>query len=153
MQKDWKQKFPKKLLVHFRLKLQKRIDPRKIGSIRERKMLESLRIFARLKEYKFILQWVRLRLHLLKVQYDLWKIYFTVTWKTMGTSTFTNCLNSLKNWCPEQIARWIWYRKKTRISTFCPFYEASHCENIKIQSSKLEAEFALHLWLALQEVL
>ena len=36
---------------------------------------------------------VRLRLLLLNVQYDHWKIFFTVTWKILGTSIYTNDLN------------------------------------------------------------
>ena len=51
---------------------------------------------AKLMEYKFTVQWVRPSLHLLNVQHDRWKKNFTVTWKTMDTSTFTNWLNLLR---------------------------------------------------------
>ena len=53
--------------------------------------------YAKLKEYKFTLQWVLPRLHLLNVQYDPWKLYFTVTWKTMDTITFTKWFSSLQH--------------------------------------------------------
>ena len=75
----------------------KKSRPKKFGLTREQILLESVKCYAKLKEYKFTLQWVRPRLHLLNVQYDPWKIYFTVTWKTMDTSTFTNLPNSLKH--------------------------------------------------------
>ena len=78
---------------------------KKLGLAREQKLLESLKNYAKLKEYKFTLQWVRPRLHLLNVQYDPWKMYFTVTWKIMDTSTFTNCLNPSQPWIPEKIVR------------------------------------------------
>ena len=74
----------------------KQNHPKKFGLTREQNLLESFKNYAKLKEYKFTLQWVRPRLHLLNVQYDPWKVYFTVTWKTMDTSTFTNWLKSLQ---------------------------------------------------------
>ena len=72
-------------------------EPQKFGWTRERSLLQSLKNFAKLKEYKCTPRWVRPRLHLLNVQYDLCKMYFTVTWKTMDTSTFTTWLNSLQH--------------------------------------------------------
>ena len=56
----------------------------------EQKTLESLKSYAKLKEYNFTLNWVKPRVHLLNVQYRPWKIYFAVTWKIMDTSTITN---------------------------------------------------------------
>ena len=80
----------------------KKVGPQEFGLIREPNLLESLKNHAKLKENKFTLQWVRLRLHFLNVKYDPWKIYFTVTWKIIDTSTFTNCLNSSEPWIPEK---------------------------------------------------
>ena len=57
------------------------------------RLLERLKSFVLLTGYKFTLLWVTLRQLLLNVQYDHWKIFFTVTWKIMGTSTYTKYLN------------------------------------------------------------
>ena len=46
-----------------------------------------LKYFAKLKDYKFTLKWVRLRVHLQNVQYNPWKLYFTVRWKIMDKYT------------------------------------------------------------------
>ena len=81
----------------FLTMITKKNRPKKIGLTGEQNLLESLKNYAKLKEYNFNPQWVRPRLHLLNVQYDLWKIYFTVRWKTMETSTITNWLNSLQH--------------------------------------------------------
>ena len=81
----------------FLTMITKKIDPERFRLTKEQNLLESLKNYAKLKEYKFTLQWVRPKLHLLNVQYDPWKIYFTVAWKTMETITFTNCLNSLQH--------------------------------------------------------
>ena len=48
----------------------KRIFLKKFGLTREQNLLESLKNYAELKEYKVTLQWVRPRPHLLKLQYD-----------------------------------------------------------------------------------
>ena len=79
--------------------------PKKLGLTREQNLLESLKSYAKMKEYNITLQWVRPRLHLLNVQYDPWKMYFTVTWKIMGKSTSKNWLKSLQHKFPEEIAR------------------------------------------------
>ena len=50
--KGMKTKDPRNLFVHFRLRLQKRIDPKKIGLTREQNLLESLKNYANLKEQK-----------------------------------------------------------------------------------------------------
>ena len=47
-----------KRFVHFWLWLQKKTDRQKFGSTSEQKLLESLEKCAKLKEYKFTLQWV-----------------------------------------------------------------------------------------------
>ena len=86
MQKKWKQKILKKRFVHFSLWLQNKIDPRKIGLTLEQNLVENSKNFAKLKEFKLPLQRVRLRLHLLNVRYDPWKVYFTVTWKILDAS-------------------------------------------------------------------
>ena len=76
----------------------------------------------KLTEYKFTLQWTRLRLNLLNVQNDLWKIYFNVTWKIMETIIIKNCLNSSKPWIPEKHAWQTWHQSMSRFRTFRPFY-------------------------------
>ena len=86
----------------FWLWLQKRIDPKLFGSIRPRKLNDSSKQFAKLKEYIFTLQGVRLRLLLMKLQYGFWK-HFTVIRSNKDTSTFTNCLNSWQPWILEKI--------------------------------------------------
>ena len=95
-----KTKDSKKTLVHFWLRLQK-----KFGSTREQSLPQSLTNYTRLSEDKYTPQWVRLRLHLLKVHYNLWKVYYTVTWEIVDASTFTNRLISLQPWSLETIAR------------------------------------------------
>ena len=69
--------------------------PKKIWVDKRTEFAEEFKNYAKLAEYKFTVQWVRPRLHSLNVQYNPWKIYFTVTWKTMDTSAFTNWINSL----------------------------------------------------------
>ena len=71
--------------------------PNKIWVDKGQNLLESLKNYAKLKEYKFTLQWVRPRMHLLKEQDDPWKIYFDVTWKTMDTSALRSWLKSLQH--------------------------------------------------------
>ena len=142
MQKEWKQKIPRKRFLHFCLWLQKRIVPKKFGWTKEQDLLESVKNYAKLKEYKFTPRWVRPKLLLLNVQYDLWIIHFTVTWKAMDTSTFTNWLNSLQHYFLEEIARQTWYQRMYRIATFCPFCTANHYENLENPSLKVETEFA-----------
>ena len=66
---------------------------RKFGFTTEQKLLESLKNFGKLKEHKFPPQWGRWKLHLLNVQKDLWKTYFTIIWKILDTSKRTYCLN------------------------------------------------------------
>ena len=89
----------------FLTMITKEIDPRNFGLTKEQNLLESLKNYGKLKEYKVTLQWVRPRLHLLKAQYNHWKLYFTATGKVMDTSTFTNWLNSLQHWTLDGIAR------------------------------------------------
>ena len=72
-------------------------NPEKLALTKKQNLLESLKSYAKRKEYKFTPRWVRPRLHSLNLQYDLWKKYFTVIWKTMDTSTFTKRLNSLQH--------------------------------------------------------
>ena len=92
--KDSKETF--RAFLTMTLSLQKRSDPKKRLTM-EQNLLESLKNYAKMKEYKFTLQWVRPRLHLLNVQNDPLKINFTITWRTMDTSTFKNWLNSLQH--------------------------------------------------------
>ena len=73
------------------------------GSTREQSLLGNLKNFAKVKEYKIALKWVRVRLHSVNVQYDPWKVYFTITGKRVDTITITNCLNWSQRWILEQI--------------------------------------------------
>ena len=102
MQKGMTHKILKKRFVRFWLWIQKRIDPKNYGSIGEQSLLESVKSYAKLNEFKFNLQWVRLRLHLLNVQCDPWKINITVGREIMSTSKFTKCLNSSQPWNREK---------------------------------------------------
>ena len=95
--KGMKLKDSKETVRAFLTMITKKNRPKKFGLTRERTLQESLKNYAKLNEYKFTLHWVRPRLHMLNVQYDPWKIYFTATWKTMGTSTITKRLNSLQH--------------------------------------------------------
>ena len=78
-----------------------------------------------------------LRQHLLIVQYDLWGIYFTVTWKIMDTSTLTKFPNLSQPWFPE--------KKLDRLDTIkCQdfrIYLHSLHDKIKIRSSNFETEY------------
>ena len=128
--------------MRFWLRLQKRIDTKKIGSTTERNSLEISKNSAKEREFKFTLQWVRLKLHLLNVQYDPWKRVFTVTWKIPDTSIFTNCLTSAQPGVPEKIVRQTWFRRMTKILTFSPFCTASYYGKLENPSSRLETRVA-----------
>ena len=88
--KGMKTKNSKETVRAFLSMITKQNRPKKIGLTKEQNLLESVKNHAKLREYKFTPRCVRPRLHLLNVKYDLRKIYFTITWKTMDTSTFTN---------------------------------------------------------------
>ena len=103
--KGMKTKASKETVRAFFSTITKKIVPKKFELTKEHNLPESLKNYAKLKEYKFTQRWVRPRLHLLNVQHDPWKVYFIVTWKTMRTNTFTNWLNSLQQWILEEIAR------------------------------------------------
>ena len=142
-----------KRFVHFWLWLRKRIDRQNFGSTSEQKLLESLEKCAKLKEYKFTLQWVRLRLHLLKVQYDPWKIYFIVTWKTMDTSTFRNCLSWSEPWLPEKNCPTELISKNVKTSDFLSNLYGKPLREKKAQVEDWRQSSHLKLWLTLQEQL
>ena len=93
--KGKKTKDSKEIVRAFLTMITIKSRPKKIGLTKDQKLLESSKNCVKLKDYKFTLQWVRPRPHLLNEQYDPWKIYFTVTWKTMESITFTNWLISL----------------------------------------------------------
>ena len=65
--------FSKKCFEQFWLWINVKINQRKFGSTSEKKLPESLKNYAKLKEYKITLQWVRLMLFLPNVQNDPWK--------------------------------------------------------------------------------
>ena len=79
--------------------------PKKTWVHKEQISLESLWNSAKLKENKFTLQWVRPKLHLLNVQYNAGKLYYTITWEKIDTSTITNWVISLQHCILEKIAR------------------------------------------------
>ena len=101
--KGMKTKDSKEMARSFLTTLTKKIDSKQFGYTEERNLLESSKNFAKLKKFKIALQWVRLRLHLLNLQYDPWKINSTVTWKILGTKTITIWLNSLQHWIAEKL--------------------------------------------------
>ena len=68
--KGMKSKDSKETVRAFLSMVTKKNRPKKFGLTRQQNLLESLKSYAKLKEYKFTLQWVRPRLHLLSVQYD-----------------------------------------------------------------------------------
>ena len=68
MQKDWKKIFDSNSPCIFDYDY-KKTNPQKFGWKREPKLRDSLKKIAKLKENKFTLQQVRLKLHLLNVQY------------------------------------------------------------------------------------
>ena len=68
--KGMKTKDSKEIARAFLTMITKRNRPKKFGLTREQNLLESLKNYAKLKEYKFTLQCVRPRLQLLSVQYD-----------------------------------------------------------------------------------
>ena len=71
--KGMKTKVSKETIRVFWLSLQKKVKPGKFGSTGEQNLLRSFTTCAKLEEYKSTLQWVRLKQHLLSVQYDPWK--------------------------------------------------------------------------------
>ena len=80
----------------------KKTEMRKFGSPMEQKLPDSFENFENLKEKKITVQWVRLRLHLLNVQYDPWKLYFPVTWEIMDKNIFPHFVNSWQAGVPER---------------------------------------------------
>ena len=68
-----KKKDSKETVRGFLTMITKKKRPKKFGLTRERTLLESLRNYAKLKDYEFTLHWVRPRPHLLNVQYDFWR--------------------------------------------------------------------------------
>ena len=69
-----KTKDSQEMVRAFLIMITNKNRPKKVGLTREQNLLESLKNYAKLMEYKFIVQRVRSRLHLLKVQYDPWKL-------------------------------------------------------------------------------
>ena len=94
--KGMKTKDSEETVCAFLTLITKKNFPKKVGLTREQNLLESVKNYAKLNDYKFTPQWMRPRLQLLNVQYHPGKIYFTVTWQKMDTSIFTNWLNPLQ---------------------------------------------------------
>ena len=91
--KGMKTKDSQKTVEAFSSIITTRNRPKKIGLTRGPNLLERSKSFLLLRGYKFTLLWVRLGRFLLNVQYDLWKIFLTVTWKISDKSIWTNYLN------------------------------------------------------------
>ena len=91
-----KKRDSKETVCAFLTMITKKNHPKKVESTKEKNLPDRFRNYAKLNEFKLVLQWMRLRLHLMNVQHDPWKLYFTVTWKTVDSSTFKNWLNSLQ---------------------------------------------------------
>ena len=68
--KGKKSKDSKETVRAFLSMITKKNQPKNFGLTRHQNLLESLKKYAKLKEYKFTLQRVRPRLQLLNVQYD-----------------------------------------------------------------------------------
>ena len=129
--------------MHFWPRLQKRIDPKKFGSTREQNLLESLKNYGKLKEYKVTLHWVRPRLHLLKAQYDHWKLYFTAYKKDNGCKY----IHKLTQFVTTLISRWnssidLIPKNCLKNPIFCPFCTADQYESLQTPGLELETEFA-----------
>ena len=65
--KGMKTKDPNETVRAFLTMITKKNWPKKLGLTREQNLLEGLKNIAKLKEYKFTLQWVKPKLHLLNV--------------------------------------------------------------------------------------
>ena len=68
------------------------------------KFREILKMTAAQKDKKSTLQWIRLKLHWLKVQNDPWKVFFFVTWWIIHTKTINFCLKSSEPWPPKNFS-------------------------------------------------
>ena len=93
---------------------------------------ECLQIYSKINE-----TWP----HLLKVQKEPWKLYFTVTWKVMGKSTFTYCVTISQPWSPVKSARLTWYQGISRIPTFLHCSDEANYNNLQNPSLKIKIEF------------
>ena len=72
--KRMKTKDSKETVPAFLSMTTKKNHLKKFWLTKQQNLLEILKNYAKLKEYKFTLEWVRPRLHLLNVQYDPWKL-------------------------------------------------------------------------------
>ena len=97
MQKEWKQKIPRKLFVHFDYDNKKEWHKKSwvdkvtefAGEFKKLWKAEGTQIYSTMSETKAAFA--------KRTKRSLKKNYFTVTWKTIDTSTFTNWLNSLQH--------------------------------------------------------
>ena len=78
----------------------------------------------------------------MKLRHDQWKILFTVTWNTMGTSTFTNYCRLSQLWILEKTVWLIWNQKRSKIPIICPFLTAKLYESTGNQKFKVVNEFS-----------
>ena len=70
------------------------------------------------------------------------KGFFTVTWKSMGTSTITSHRDLSQLWLLERIFWLIWKQKLSQKRTFWPFSTANVSESTENHYVQLEVEFA-----------
>ena len=126
----------------------RKIDCKKFSVTKGRNLPGEFDKFAAQKEWKFTQQRVRLRLHLLELQPDPWKMFFTVTCTIMDTSAFANCLNSSQPWYPKIIVLIDLIPKKVKNTDFlCILYSKPLREFRKPKSKNSHLE----LWLTLAE--
>ena len=92
--KGMKAKDSKETVCAFLTMNTKKNRSKKVWVDKGQRLLESLKNFANLKDYNFTPQREIQKLQLLSVQYNPWKIYYTVTWKLVDTNTFTSFPNS-----------------------------------------------------------
>ena len=98
-------------------------------------------MFAEQKEYQTTLQWVRVKMHLLTVQYHpenvLYRYMEDLAYKNIHeVSQFVTTLNSKKSCSIDLIP------KKVMKFDFCPFCILSHYDNSENTSLRLDTEFS-----------
>ena len=81
-------------------------------------MQESSKNFAKPREWKFTIYWVRLKLHLLNVQNDPLEIFYKITCKITDTSKSTNWLSFWESSILEKNARWTFINECQELHLF-----------------------------------
>ena len=126
--KGRKTKDSKKTVRAFLTLITKKNHPKKIWVDKGTSLLESLKNYAKLKEYKFTPQLVRPRLHP-HMEVNGYKYIHKLTEFVTTLYSRTNCLIDL-------------IPKNVKNSDFSPFCTGNHYENLENPSLELEIEFA-----------